>query len=117
MDLKEKILYFVSFAISIFLGLFFPSSVDSEYNKNLVIINFGDSNSDTGGYVITRGMMGQLPKIHTFNHDLSGRMCDGRLIIDFLCKLIHYLRLYLIFILKVSICVEESHFRVKYILS
>ncbi|MCD7457317.1 hypothetical protein HAX54_034866 [Datura stramonium] len=52
----------------------------------MVIINFGDSNSDTGGYVITRGMMGQLPKLHTFNHDLSGRMCDGRLILDFLCE-------------------------------
>ncbi|TMW90012.1 hypothetical protein EJD97_016297 [Solanum chilense] len=86
MDLKEKIFYFISFAISIFLGLFFPLSVDSQCNKNLVIINFGDSNSDTGGYVIVRGMIGQLPKIRTFNHDLSGRMCDGKLIIDFLCE-------------------------------
>ncbi|KAJ8565138.1 hypothetical protein K7X08_007714 [Anisodus acutangulus] len=31
-------------------------------------------------------MTGQLPKVHTFNHDLAGRMCDGRLVIDFLCE-------------------------------
>ncbi|XP_059278154.1 GDSL esterase/lipase At1g09390-like [Lycium ferocissimum] len=86
MDLKERIFCLLSFAISILLGLFFPSSVDSLCNKNLVIINFGDSNSDTGGYVIVRGMIGQLPKARTFNHDLAGRMCDGRLIIDFLCE-------------------------------
>uniref|UniRef100_A0A3Q7E8J0 Uncharacterized protein n=1 Tax=Solanum lycopersicum TaxID=4081 RepID=A0A3Q7E8J0_SOLLC len=84
MDLKEKIFYFISFIISIFLGLFFPLSVDSQCNKNLVIINFGDSNSDTGGYVIVRGMIGQLPKIHTFNHDLSGRIVGNGYLTPFM---------------------------------
>ncbi|XP_009796574.1 GDSL esterase/lipase At1g09390-like [Nicotiana tabacum] len=86
MDLKERIFYFLSFIISLIIGLFFPLSVDSQCNGNLVIINFGDSNSDTGGYVIIRGMIGQLPKKHTINHDLAGRMCDGKLVIDFLCE-------------------------------
>ncbi|KAK4371650.1 hypothetical protein RND71_007034 [Anisodus tanguticus] len=56
------------------------------FEEQEVIINLGDSNSDTGGYVIVCGMSGQLPKVHTFNHDLAGRMCDGRLVIDFLCE-------------------------------
>lgn len=88
MDLKERIFYLLSFIISLVVGFFFPLSVDSQCNGSLVIVNFGDSNSDTGGYVIVRGMIGQLPKKHTISHDLAGRMCDGRLVIDFLCKLV-----------------------------
>ncbi|XP_016496974.1 GDSL esterase/lipase At1g09390-like [Nicotiana tabacum] len=86
MDLKERIFYLLSFIISLVVGFFFPLSVDSQCNGSLVIVNFGDSNSDTGGYVIVRGMIGQLPKKHTISHDLAGRMCDGRLVIDFLCE-------------------------------
>ena len=47
------------------------------------IYNFGDSNSDTGG------ISAALSKIHapngeTFFGHPSGRVCDGRLIIDFI---------------------------------
>nr|GMD37901.1 GDSL esterase/lipase At1g09390-like [Ipomoea batatas] len=73
--------------------LFFPflvcllllvSSVPSECNPKPVIFNFGDSNSDTGNFLITRGMLSQLPP--NFSLLLQGRLCDGRLVLDFLCE-------------------------------
>lgn len=47
------------------------------------IFNFGDSNSDTGGF---SAAFGQLPPPNgeTFFHAPSGRYSDGRLIIDFI---------------------------------
>ena len=47
------------------------------------IFNFGDSNSDTGGL---SAAFGQAPYPHgeTFFHAPVGRLCDGRLIIDFI---------------------------------
>eukprot|EP01018_Ginkgo_biloba_P009746 Gb_07748 [translate_table: standard] len=50
------------------------------------IFNFGDSNSDTGGLVAGKGLDLLLPNGQTFFHKPSGRYCDGRLVIDFLCK-------------------------------
>ncbi|PON88735.1 Lipase [Trema orientale] len=51
-----------------------------------VVINFGDSNSDTGGFCIGFGIIFGPPTGRTFFHHPTGRLCDGRLMIDFLCE-------------------------------
>ncbi|XP_019169776.1 PREDICTED: GDSL esterase/lipase At1g09390-like [Ipomoea nil] len=51
-----------------------------------VIFNFGDSNSDTGGYAATHGQFFGSPNGRVFSGNFSDRMCDGRLIINFLCE-------------------------------
>ncbi|GLJ20738.1 hypothetical protein SUGI_0377930 [Cryptomeria japonica] len=50
------------------------------------IFNFGDSNSDTGGQVAGLGLSSLLPNGETFFKRPAGRVCDGRLIIDFLSE-------------------------------
>lgn len=57
-----------------------------ECSKNMVIFNFGDSNSDTGGFPAAHGIRFGFPDGRTFFHQPSDRLCDGRLILDFLCK-------------------------------
>ncbi|CAN0842767.1 GDSL esterase/lipase At3g26430 [Linum grandiflorum] len=49
------------------------------------IFNFGDSNSDTGGLSAAFGQAGP-PVGETFFHHPAGRVCDGRLIIDFMAE-------------------------------
>ncbi|WOL16419.1 GDSL esterase/lipase [Canna indica] len=49
-----------------------------------VVFNFGDSNSDTGGYAAALGSLLWQPEGRVFFHRPSGRVCDGRLVIDFL---------------------------------
>ncbi|WZZ86878.1 hypothetical protein YC2023_115457 [Brassica napus] len=51
-----------------------------------VIFNFGDSNSDTGGLVAGLGYLVGLPNGRLFFRRSTGRLCDGRLLIDFLCN-------------------------------
>ncbi|KAJ0779173.1 putative alpha-L-fucosidase [Helianthus annuus] len=51
-----------------------------------LIINFGDSNSDTGGVLAGAGLPIGLPHGITFFHRGTGRFGDGRLIIDFFCE-------------------------------
>ncbi|PIN04926.1 Alpha-L-fucosidase [Handroanthus impetiginosus] len=51
-----------------------------------IIFNFGDSNSDTGGLVAGLGIPIKLPNGRTFFGRSTGRLCDGRLVIDFLCQ-------------------------------
>ncbi|XP_020164117.1 GDSL esterase/lipase At1g09390 isoform X1 [Aegilops tauschii subsp. strangulata] len=51
-----------------------------------VVFNFGDSNSDTGGIAAAKGRHIALPEGRAFFHHPTGRFCDGRLIIDFLCE-------------------------------
>ncbi|KAK6915707.1 GDSL lipase/esterase [Dillenia turbinata] len=53
-----------------------------------IIFNFGDSNSDTGGLVAGLGYPVNLPNGRAFFNTSTGRLSDGRLIIDFLCELI-----------------------------
>ncbi|KAH9311366.1 hypothetical protein KI387_026401, partial [Taxus chinensis] len=49
------------------------------------IFNFGDSNSDTGGfYAAFPGL--SLPYGMTFFHEPSGRASDGRLVVDFIAQ-------------------------------
>jgi hypothetical protein len=51
-----------------------------------VVFNFGDSNSDTGGIAAAKGWHISPPEGRAFFHHPTGRFCDGRLIIDFLCE-------------------------------
>jgi hypothetical protein len=53
---------------------------------SVIIFNFGDSNSDTGGMAAVNGMNIQLPEGRTFFRRPSGRLSDGRLVIDFICE-------------------------------
>ncbi|KAH7853205.1 hypothetical protein Vadar_034781 [Vaccinium darrowii] len=49
------------------------------------VYNFGDSNSDTGGVSVALGAV-PPPNGITFFGKPSGRVCDGRLIIDFIAE-------------------------------
>lgn len=51
-----------------------------------VFFNFGDSNSDTGGLVAGLGYSIGFPNGRLFFRRSTGRLSDGRLLIDFLCK-------------------------------
>lgn len=50
------------------------------------VFNFGDSNSDTGGIVAGKAFPLMPPNGETYFLKPSGRLCDGRLIIDFLME-------------------------------
>ena len=53
------------------------------------VFNFGDSNSDTGELLAGKGFRLPLPYGETyFQSPSSGRFCNGRLIVDFLSKLL-----------------------------
>ncbi|KAI3980795.1 hypothetical protein MKX01_025360 [Papaver californicum] len=70
--------------------LLFPNHSQSKpfYKKKSspILINFGDSNSDTGGVPAGTGLPIGLPHGITFFHRGTGRLGNGRLIIDFLCE-------------------------------
>ena len=68
-----------SFAVS-------SGSVNSECKRKAVIFNFGDSNSDTGGFSLGYGIIIGPPTGRAFFGHPTGRFSDGRLILDFLCK-------------------------------
>lgn len=51
-----------------------------------VMFNFGDSNSDTGGIAAAMGWHIVPPEGRAFFRHPTGRFCDGRLTIDFLCE-------------------------------
>lgn len=73
----------LSVALFVFIS-FFPSTL-SIILKYPAIINFGDSNSDTGN-LISAGIESVYPPYgQTYFKLPSGRYCDGRLIVDFLC--------------------------------
>jgi GDSL-like Lipase/Acylhydrolase len=57
-------------------------SVDSK----CILFNFGDSNSDTGGLMAGLGFYLGPPAGRTFFNRTTGRFCDGRLYIDFICN-------------------------------
>ncbi|EES00696.1 GDSL esterase/lipase At1g09390 [Sorghum bicolor] len=66
-------------------------------SSSVIIFNFGDSNSDTGGMAAVNGMNLNLPEGRTFFRRPTGRLSDGRLVIDFICESLHtpYLSPYL----------------------
>ncbi|XP_027162925.1 GDSL esterase/lipase At1g09390 isoform X2 [Coffea eugenioides] len=81
--IHEVLLYLL--LLSTFLSSL-PDSVLGECKNPPVIFNFGDSNSDTGGLVAGLGYSINFPNGRTFFRRSTGRLSDGRLIIDFLCQ-------------------------------
>ncbi|OAY42430.1 GDSL esterase/lipase At1g09390 isoform X2 [Manihot esculenta] len=71
--------------LPVFLPLFF-TSVASQCKNSPIIFNFGDSNSDTGGLAAGLGFPVNLPNGRLFFRRSTGRLSDGRLLIDFLCQ-------------------------------
>ncbi|KAJ0788526.1 putative alpha-L-fucosidase [Helianthus annuus] len=78
------ILSYITIIISLLLLL--PQSTESLCTTKPLIFNFGDSNSDTGGLVAGLGYSVASPYGRTFFGRSTGRLSDGRLIIDFLCQ-------------------------------
>lgn len=74
------------YAVMLGLCLGLPSSAASRCKRKPVLFNFGDSNSDTGGFSAGLGINFTLPAGRAFFHEATGRLCDGRLTIDFLCE-------------------------------
>lgn len=70
--------------VFVFLGMFANSKCSS--NIRPILINFGDSNSDTGGVLAGTGLPIGLPHGITFFHRGTGRLGDGRLVVDFVCE-------------------------------
>ncbi|KAL2535212.1 GDSL esterase/lipase [Forsythia ovata] len=60
--------------------------VDCWCKRKPVIFNFGDSNSDTGGYAVTRGRLWKGRTSSASSMHLSDRLSDGKLVLDFLCE-------------------------------
>ncbi|GJM94687.1 hypothetical protein PR202_ga11357 [Eleusine coracana subsp. coracana] len=52
----------------------------------VVLFNFGDSNSDTGGVAAASGIRIMPPEGRTYFGRPTGRLSDGRVIIDFFCE-------------------------------
>ncbi|XP_030532574.2 GDSL esterase/lipase At1g09390-like isoform X3 [Rhodamnia argentea] len=73
-------------AVVLVLGLGLRSLVAAQCKRGPVVFNFGDSNSDTGGYSAALGANFGLPNGRAFFPEGTGRLGDGRLIIDFLCE-------------------------------
>lgn len=63
-----------------------PTHVDSK----CIIFNFGDSNSDTGALTSGLGLYLGPPAGRQFFHKTTGRFCDGRLYIDFICMWLEF---------------------------
>lgn len=96
---KETIFFFLCLLLVIILCFSAITRVDCECIKRPVIFNFGDSNSDTGGFFDGLGINFGPPNVHIFYHhhyhhhhhhhehrEPAGQLCDGRLIINFLCR-------------------------------
>lgn len=85
--------------LSYFMLFFLHSTQNavSQCAETPVSFIFGDSNSDTGGLSAGLGFVMGPPNGRTFFHKPTGRSCDGRLIIDFLCESVNssYLTPYL----------------------
>ncbi|KAL5202817.1 hypothetical protein ABZP36_013769 [Zizania latifolia] len=52
----------------------------------VVVFNFGDSNSDTGGVAAVMGIHIAPPEGRAYFHHPTGRLSDGRVILDFICE-------------------------------
>ncbi|XP_044968184.1 GDSL esterase/lipase ACHE-like [Hordeum vulgare subsp. vulgare] len=63
--------------------------------KEVVVFNFDDSNSDTGGVAAIMGIRIAPPEGRAFFHHPTGRLSDGRVILDPHCAVVlHLARLF-----------------------
>jgi len=51
----------------------------------VVLFNFGDSNSDTGGVAAVMGIRIAPPEERACFHHLTGWLCDDSVTLDFIC--------------------------------
>ncbi|XP_015584657.1 GDSL esterase/lipase At1g09390 isoform X2 [Ricinus communis] len=72
--------------IIIIISFLFTCVLASQCKNPPVLFNFGDSNSDTGGLVAGLGFPVNFPNGRLFFRRSTGRLSDGRLLIDFLCQ-------------------------------
>ncbi|KAI7747062.1 hypothetical protein M8C21_002498 [Ambrosia artemisiifolia] len=88
MDSPKCVSLIVSYSILIIITILscLPDSTQSLCTTRPLIFNFGDSNSDTGGLVAGLGYSVTSPYGRTFFRRSTGRLSDGRLLIDFLCQ-------------------------------
>lgn len=70
------------------LSIFLPISKSKFYYP--AVFNFGDSNSDTGELAAGLGFQLPPPYGQTYFKTPSGRFSDGRLMTDFLSKLLTF---------------------------
>lgn len=63
-----------------------PAAAEEGCTRRPVVFAFGDSNTDTGGTAAALGSYLPLPEGRTHFRRSTGRLCDGRLIIDYLCE-------------------------------
>lgn len=64
-----------------------PAAAGKEKERPpVVLFNFGDSNSDTGGVAAAGGIRIMPPEGRTYFGRPTGRLSDGRVIIDFICE-------------------------------
>uniref|UniRef100_A0A0A9ES46 Uncharacterized protein n=1 Tax=Arundo donax TaxID=35708 RepID=A0A0A9ES46_ARUDO len=63
-----------------------PAARQEPEQPPVVLFNFGDSNSDTGGVAAAGGIRIMPPEGRTYFHRPTGRLSDGRVIIDFFCE-------------------------------
>lgn len=68
------------------LGLQFLGGVNGGCEEAPVMFSFGDSNADTGGLAAGLGFPVNPPNGRSFFGRSTGRLSDGRLVIDFLCQ-------------------------------
>ncbi|KAG8042765.1 hypothetical protein GUJ93_ZPchr0244g6585 [Zizania palustris] len=61
-------------------------AAERELEPPVVLFNFGDSNSDTGGVAAAGGIRIMPPEGRTYFQQPTGRLSDGRVIIDFICE-------------------------------
>ncbi|KAK9136623.1 hypothetical protein Sjap_007217 [Stephania japonica] len=81
MGRASVVLLLTSFSL---LSLSFVEATESQSRP--ILFNFGDSNSDTGGLVAGLGFPVNPPNGRSFFSRSTGRLSDGRLVIDFLCQ-------------------------------
>ncbi|KAL9231254.1 hypothetical protein vseg_006505 [Gypsophila vaccaria] len=75
----------VAFLLHLSLLLLRGPVLTSAHSK-CVLFNFGDSNSDTGALMAGLGLYLGPPSGQQFFHKTTGRFCNGRLYIDFICQ-------------------------------
>lgn len=68
-----------------------PEKPKKKAEPPVVLFNFGDSNSDTGGVAAAGGIHIMPPEGRTYFRRPTGRLSDGRVIIDFICELLNHL--------------------------
>ncbi|VAH51406.1 unnamed protein product [Triticum turgidum subsp. durum] len=76
----------VSAVLAVTVLLASPVAAEEGCTRRPVVFAFGDSNTDTGGTAAALGSYLPLPEGRTHFRRSTGRLCDGRLVIDYLSE-------------------------------